>query len=64
MKRACSSAAGGATVTGAPQQTSEYVHFDWSLYIGPQLYSTGKTVGRISLDGRFACTVAFGNPPK
>jgi uncharacterized protein YndB with AHSA1/START domain len=51
-------------VTGAPQQTAEYVHFDWSLYIGPQLYSTGKTVGRISLDGRFACTVAFGNPPE
>lgn len=51
-------------IADAPQQTAEFVRFDWSIYIGPHLYSTGNTFGTLNLDGRLISTVAFANPPK
>jgi hypothetical protein len=48
-------------ITGKSQQTAEYLRFEWSLYVGAHRYSTGNSFGQLSLDGRFASLVGFGN---
>jgi uncharacterized protein YndB with AHSA1/START domain len=50
-------------MTGVPQRTAEFLLFGWKLFVGEHLYSTGVTFGKLSLDGRFASTVAFANSP-
>jgi len=50
-------------LTGSPQQTAEFVHFDWSIYVGSRLYSTGNSFGKLNLGGRFASMAGFWNRP-
>jgi uncharacterized protein YndB with AHSA1/START domain len=51
-------------ITGSPQQTAEYVHFDWSIFVGEHLYSTGNSFGKLKLSGQFAEVIGFWNLPK
>jgi uncharacterized protein YndB with AHSA1/START domain len=48
-------------ITGVPQRTAEFLRLEWNLFVGEHLYSTGVTFGQLSLEGRFASTVAFAN---
>lgn len=46
---------------GSPQQTHEFIRFDWRLLVGGQAYSTGTSFGRVGLDGCFESMVGFWN---
>jgi hypothetical protein len=48
-------------LVGSPQQTHEFVRFDWRLLVGGNPYSSGTSFGRLDLDGCFQSLVGFWN---
>jgi uncharacterized protein YndB with AHSA1/START domain len=48
-------------LTGTPQQTHEFIRFDWRILLADHVHSTGTNFGRLNFDGRFESMVGFWN---